>query len=630
MSDPRRLTKLKLRAALWMNAKGMCQICGVDLQPGWHADHVIPWKVSQTTNVHEMQALCPACNLKKGSRQVRRERQHVVDLRQGLDPHTVGRLPNGRPFKILVHVVPGGGKTVTTGVIAKYFPGFKIGVIVPRVSLMRQTALAMKQHYGILLREIQGNSESHNPCKNGRGWITTSQTVTANAELWAQEMKRFNYILTVDECHHLNGGNETESAVGGMARLAKVLNLMTGTLESGGSNKIYGLPYRGVSGGFIPDVPANRGRNAEIDLYVRYSRRDALLECPEAIVPMRVHYHSGSVSYSKNGHIHDTRITEVSKENPTAALWTALNTSMGVEILRNGVKHWQSYGVRGSKLLVVVDSQARAKKYLLELKSMGVNAGLAISDESDAAKIVEEFRSGSIMALVSVQMAYEGLDVPDISHLVLLTHIRSRPWIEQALGRAWRKSQGKIECHCFCPEDPFMRGIMDEILEEQVSVLLEKQKRDSPETDRENAESDFLPIGSSVDLVTESHMDKDVSIQKYKDDLSERLDGLNLPQDVIDNLAMRCLAPLPAALLGQECIGVTVSEQEKALRTKIHKFTCWLDTESGSPFGTHRQLLCKHLKWKKVKEMDLNELQKADLLATRLWGDKITRASNRR
>ena len=77
---------------------------------------------------------------------MRKDRKHIVDLSEGLDAYTGRGLPDGRPFKILVHVVPGGGKTVTTGVIAKYFPGFKIGVIVPRVSLMRQTALAMKQH----------------------------------------------------------------------------------------------------------------------------------------------------------------------------------------------------------------------------------------------------------------------------------------------------------------------------------------------------------------------------------------------------------------------------------------------------------------------------------------------------
>ena len=62
----------KLRAALYCNANGLCQRCGVRLHDGWHADHVKPWSVTKRTNVFEMQALCPDCNLQKGDKTVRR------------------------------------------------------------------------------------------------------------------------------------------------------------------------------------------------------------------------------------------------------------------------------------------------------------------------------------------------------------------------------------------------------------------------------------------------------------------------------------------------------------------------------------------------------------------------------
>jgi hypothetical protein len=65
--EPRSLRSKKLRAALLIYANGKCQICGCDLGKDWHADHIIPWCVTKRTNVHEMQALCPNCNLKKGS-----------------------------------------------------------------------------------------------------------------------------------------------------------------------------------------------------------------------------------------------------------------------------------------------------------------------------------------------------------------------------------------------------------------------------------------------------------------------------------------------------------------------------------------------------------------------------------
>ena len=69
MADKRRLSSKKLRWLLWRAAEGKCQICGKDLDPDdWHADHIIPFCKSKRTNVHEMQATCPACNLKKGSK----------------------------------------------------------------------------------------------------------------------------------------------------------------------------------------------------------------------------------------------------------------------------------------------------------------------------------------------------------------------------------------------------------------------------------------------------------------------------------------------------------------------------------------------------------------------------------
>ena len=63
----RTLRSKALRAVLWYAAQGKCQICNADLDSNnWHADHVVPWATRQRTNVHEMQALCPKCNLRKG------------------------------------------------------------------------------------------------------------------------------------------------------------------------------------------------------------------------------------------------------------------------------------------------------------------------------------------------------------------------------------------------------------------------------------------------------------------------------------------------------------------------------------------------------------------------------------
>ena len=65
----RTLKSKQFRAILWLEADGKCCACQSDLPENWHADHVVPWSKVPRTNLHEMQALCPSCNLKKGNRQ---------------------------------------------------------------------------------------------------------------------------------------------------------------------------------------------------------------------------------------------------------------------------------------------------------------------------------------------------------------------------------------------------------------------------------------------------------------------------------------------------------------------------------------------------------------------------------
>ncbi|WP_354701405.1 HNH endonuclease signature motif containing protein [Paraconexibacter sp. AEG42_29] len=56
------------RVALFLAAVGRCAGCGVRLDPGWHADHVDPVRSGGSTTPANGQALCPACNMRKGGR----------------------------------------------------------------------------------------------------------------------------------------------------------------------------------------------------------------------------------------------------------------------------------------------------------------------------------------------------------------------------------------------------------------------------------------------------------------------------------------------------------------------------------------------------------------------------------
>lgn len=42
--------------------------CQLEFDGSWHADHIIPFSETKRTFASEMQSLCPACNLKKGTK----------------------------------------------------------------------------------------------------------------------------------------------------------------------------------------------------------------------------------------------------------------------------------------------------------------------------------------------------------------------------------------------------------------------------------------------------------------------------------------------------------------------------------------------------------------------------------
>jgi 5-methylcytosine-specific restriction endonuclease McrA len=58
------------RVALFLAAGARCASCEEPLRPGWHADHVDPVSKGGTTEPANGQALCPRCNLRKGTRRV--------------------------------------------------------------------------------------------------------------------------------------------------------------------------------------------------------------------------------------------------------------------------------------------------------------------------------------------------------------------------------------------------------------------------------------------------------------------------------------------------------------------------------------------------------------------------------
>lgn len=525
-----------------------------------------------------------------------KHRKFIKDLIDRLGAVIANPLPAGRPLFIFNDVCPGGGKTRITGVVAQHFPSLKIGVVVPRLSLMEQTAQAMKDHFDIDLREIAGNSESTDPCRGGRGWITTYQTIASDPDQWWAEMRRHDYFTNFDEGHHmkvyLDGQlNPFASACEPIMRLSRVVSVMSGTLTTSDNAKLLGpaMPHR-ENRPWLPHGYVQNGNKwtldvsthpAWCDVFVRYARLDALLE--KAICPIVFHNVDGVVEFKINGDSVSGQLSTLEEEYRYGALWTALETGLALDLLRAGASHWAKHSF--GKLLVIAHDQKSARQYVRELQELGVSGvELAISDEPESHKRVRKFRSGACKVLVSVAMAYEGLDVPDITHVIFLTRIRSRGWVEQAFARAWRSFVGKIEGHIFVPDDIAMNAVIELIQADQQKAIIERDT-DGPGP---GPEPDIIePVQSTATGIIASHLDQSTVAEITEAEIRSAL-GDRFPQPTVDAMVAAAISQsTKTGLLPRSNATVTVREKrlKDSINARVRNWCLKNEAEMSEHFG---------------------------------------------
>jgi superfamily II DNA or RNA helicase len=398
--------------------------------------------------------------------------------------HTIGELMRYTPTitRIVGDITPGGGKSALPVILAHtLIPSRieKIGWITPRDNLRTQGEDTFRDRRFRSISghnlEIRATLPEADPSRGTSGFITTYQSVVSDKyRLLAGDFARHRYGLVLDECQHVAVGSEYERALRPLVERAGVILFMSGGLIRSDNKQVAFLPYLPESDGksFVDLSDTHECR------VIRYSLRDALEE--QAIIPMWFELLDGNASWECRGkEFRAEKISEVDNGEIGSAIYTTLRTDFAFHLLQKTVEHWMAHRNHNqrARLLVVAPSQSLAQKYLGWLRRMGVNADIAISDESQLAKDnIRRLKTGKLDALVTVQMAYEGMDVPPITHIACLTHIRARPWIEQMLARATRYDQGAgpwehQRAWIFAPDDKLFQEVMKEMAEIQESFV---------------------------------------------------------------------------------------------------------------------------------------------------------------
>ena len=435
---------------------------------------------------------------------------------------------------VLAAVTPGGGKSLLPVIAAATLIAAgtveRVVWVVPRDSLRLQAEEAFadpgwREALGHAL-SVRAADNEPDPSRGLAGYVTTYQGVAAAPELHLAEMQRHRTLLVVDEVHHLPGLADYEPghlasaadpdeasswsrALLPLLECARVRLLLSGTLERADGRAVLWLPYR------AGPRPGTRQVDMEAPGWtvVGYSRAQAVAD--RAVLPVTFGALDGEATWSEpraGGAGEDERVTvgphRLSGPHPTEttrpALFTALRTGFATELLRKAFEATRELrakrrverglpagaAARGlGKLLVVAPDQAAARAYLDVLRGWMPSdqarrdIRLATSSERDAHEALAAFwlvPEPSILVTVVMAMAYEGLDAPEVAVVVALTHIRSRPWLEQMIARATRvdPNAGPYEGQqalVFHPDDPLFATFRRRVETEQ-GTLAKKPK----------------------------------------------------------------------------------------------------------------------------------------------------------
>ena len=395
-------------------------------------------------------------------------RKHQKELRDIID-----KIISGSSIKtIICEVTPGGGKSFLPMIAGKLIAAGNADSlcwICPRKTLQNQGEQNFQDPLSKeLLRHdltIRSSTNDINPCRGLDGFITTYQAIGVDEKQTVlNDFSSKRYILILDEFHHAEDGGIWHEALQPLVDRAKYIILMTGTMERGNGTRI---------------AFTDHNNNPDTIAKITYGRKAALKE--KAIIPLHFFFSDGSVEWIDydGKEVQYDSIANMPKKDVAKAIYTAITTKYAEELLAKGLAHWIEHKKRcpSSKLLIVTANVALAKKAIAFLGKYNFRAEIATSHESIAAQIaIKRFKAGFTDILVGVAMFYEGFDCKQVSHIISLTHIRSKPWLEQMFARAVRidPDAGPYETqygYIFAPDDSLFRKVVAKIQAEQAPFI---------------------------------------------------------------------------------------------------------------------------------------------------------------
>ena len=431
---PRRRFNTSERVALYLAAGGRCTNCGTPLKPGWHGDHVTPYAVGGPTDVINGQALCPTCNLKKGTRMPWTGPNLREWQRAALDTYITR---DAQDF--LLVATPGAGKTKFALRLAHdLLEGGavrRIVIVVPSEHLKMQWADAAHE-CGMEIDPTTKNSNGLENSTDYRGAAVTYAQVATQPDLHRLGC-RVPTLVILDEVHH--GGDEKAwgEAVRHAFGHAKRRLALSGTPFRSDNNPIPFVRYERDADGTMRSI-------ADYTYGYGQAIRDKV--CRQ----VDFHFYDGEMRWMDSGAVTSSAnlSAELQRDDVSAVLDTALDPTTGwmrglLQRAEGALSAMRAEVPRAGGLVIAYRAP-QAKAYARMLKEItGEDPVVVLSEDGPDAKAgIEQFADGEQRWLVAVRMVSEGVDVPRLALGVYATKTKTEMFFRQAVGRFVRR-QGK-------------------------------------------------------------------------------------------------------------------------------------------------------------------------------------------
>lgn len=476
------------RRAAFIAANGLCVECGKPLTANFHADHKQPYSKGGETTLDNIQALCPECNLKKGSKIDIWTPKNITlrDWQKDAFDECVDVIIKGSP--VLIQATPGAGKTIFACSIARYLRDTgridRVLVVSPLASLKKSWADDMSL-FGIELDPDCGNGAERTNEFHGKS--TTYQSLAGNgADVERVLQNRNDTLVVLDEVHHAGDNCSWGMALQQACKNARAILCLSGT------------PFRS-DGKPIPFIKYNEDGQAAANYVYGYSK--ALTDKPQVCRAVYFPSYEGSMEWLSKDQIYKASFSDALDENmESVRLRAAIQSGEWVRSTLNAAKtklaDIRSTHPDAAGLVVAMDKN-HAEYVAKILKSITSSEPLVVtSDDPEAEVRIREFRTKSDPWIIAVKMVSEGVDIKRLRVCVYLSNVITELFFRQVVGRIVRYIPGvkDQEAFFYIPADQRLVEMAKRFQEERTQALLQEAQETAQAIEEQGSFDEFIDM----------------------------------------------------------------------------------------------------------------------------------------